>query len=88
MSTMAAGTINKHTRLITCIKLPMTFSFPYRNMYYHYYANIIIYLSWTILFLYNNCNYFLNCVYPHPPCQLSLWEETGVPRENPQLSHE
>jgi hypothetical protein len=20
--------------------------------------------------------YFLNCVYPNPPCQLSLWEET------------
>ena len=21
-----------------------------------------------------------------PPCQLSLWEETGVPGENPRLS--
>ena len=25
---------------------------------------------------------------PNPPCQLSLWEETGVPRKNPQLSVE
>ena len=23
-----------------------------------------------------------------PPCQLSLWEETGVPGENPRLSAE
>jgi hypothetical protein len=32
--------------------------------------------------------YFLNCVYPNPPCQLSLWEETGAPGENPRLSAE
>jgi hypothetical protein len=34
--------------------------------------------------------YFLNCIYPnpHPPCQLSLWEETGAPGENPRLSAE
>jgi hypothetical protein len=25
---------------------------------------------------------------PNPPCQLSLWEETGVPGENPRLSVE
>jgi hypothetical protein len=25
---------------------------------------------------------------PNPPCQLSLWEETGVPGENPRLSTE
>ena len=25
---------------------------------------------------------------PIPPCQLSLWEETGVPGENPRLSAE
>ena len=25
---------------------------------------------------------------PNPPCQLSLWEETGVPGENPRLSAE
>ena len=30
-------------------------------------------------------NYLLNCVYPNPPCQLSLWEETGAPGENPRL---
>jgi hypothetical protein len=40
------------------------------------------------LYLYNNCDYFLNCVYPNPPCQLSLWEETGAPGENPRLSAE
>ena len=28
--------------------------------------------------------YFLNYVYPNPPCQLSLWE-TGAPGENPRL---
>ena len=25
---------------------------------------------------------------PNPPCQHSLWEETGVPGENPRLSVE
>ena len=25
-------------------------------------------------------------VLPNPPCQLSLWEETGVPGKNPRLS--
>ena len=25
---------------------------------------------------------------PNPPCQLSLWEETGVPGGNPRLSAE
>jgi hypothetical protein len=29
--------------------------------------------------------YVPNCVYPNPPCQLSLWEETGAPGENPRL---
>ena len=29
---------------------------------------------------------FLNCVHPNPPCQPSLWEETGAPGENPRLS--
>jgi hypothetical protein len=27
-------------------------------------------------------------VYPNPPCQLSLWEETGAPGENVRLSTE
>ena len=27
-------------------------------------------------------------VLPNPPCQLSLWEENGVPAENPRLSAE
>ena len=25
---------------------------------------------------------------PNPPCQLSLWEETEVPGENPRLAAE
>jgi hypothetical protein len=32
--------------------------------------------------------YFPNCVYPNPSCQLSMWEETGAPGENPRLSAE
>jgi hypothetical protein len=32
--------------------------------------------------------YFPNCVYSNPPCQLSLWEETGAPGENSRLSTE
>jgi hypothetical protein len=36
--------------------------------------------------LYNNCDYFLNCVCPNGPCQLSMWEETRAPGENPRLS--
>ena len=32
--------------------------------------------------------YVPNSVYPNPPCQFSLWEETGVPEENPRLSAE
>jgi hypothetical protein len=31
---------------------------------------------------------FPDCVYPNPPCQLSLWEETGATGENPRLSAE
>ena len=30
----------------------------------------------------------LMAIKPNPPCQLSLWEETGVPGENPRLSAE
>jgi hypothetical protein len=30
----------------------------------------------------------INCVYPNPACQLSLWEGTGAPGENPRLSAE
>jgi hypothetical protein len=30
--------------------------------------------------------YSSNYVYPNPPCQLALSEETGVPGENPRLS--
>ena len=45
-------------------------------------------LSKTIYF-YNNCDItFLTMFYPNPPCQLSLWEETRAPGENPRLSAE
>ena len=33
------------------------------------------------LFLQQLWYYFLNCVYPNPPCQLSWWEETEAPGE-------
>jgi hypothetical protein len=33
------------------------------------------------------CDYFLNCVYPNPHCQLSLWEETGAPGETHNSFH-
>jgi hypothetical protein len=26
-----------------------------------------------------------NCIYPNPPCQRSLWEETGALGENPDF---
>ena len=28
------------------------------------------------------------CGYTNSPCQISLWEETGAPEENPRLSAE
>ena len=39
----------------------------------------------TVFFSYTDN---LMALKPNPPCQLSLWEETGVPGENPQLSAE
>ena len=32
--------------------------------------------------------YNLMALEPNPPCQHSLWKETGVPGENPRLSPE
>jgi hypothetical protein len=32
--------------------------------------------------------YFPNYIWPNPPCKHLLWEETGVPGENPRLSEE
>jgi hypothetical protein len=58
------------------------------SLYIKCYAYLITYLAWTILSLQQLWYYFLNCVYPNPPCQLSLWEETGVPGENQRLSAE
>jgi hypothetical protein len=53
-----------------------------------YTYNYILSLDW--FYLYNNCDmtFFVKCVYPNPPCQLSLWEETEAPGENPRLSAE
>jgi hypothetical protein len=42
-------------------------------------------LSLDYLFLPQLWYYFPNYVYPNPPWQLSLWEETGAPGENPRL---
>jgi hypothetical protein len=53
--------------------------------YIKYYAYLCYLFSLDYLSLYNNCDYLLNCVYPNPPCQLALWEETGAPGENPRL---
>ena len=48
-----------------------------------------------LLFTYSSLNYlslqqlwyyFPNCVYPNPPYQVALWEETGALWENPQHS--
>ena len=39
------------------------------------YAYLITYLAQTTLSLQQLWYYFLNYVYPNPPCQLSLWEE-------------
>ena len=42
-------------------------------------------------YLYLHLQFFLIIfltINPNPPCQLSLWEETGEPRENPRLSAE
>ena len=53
-----------------------------------YYAYLCYLLSLDYLSLQQLWYYFLNCVYPNPPCQLSLWEETRAPGENPRLSAE
>ena len=51
-------------------------------------------MRWTTLFNEGDIwQYFshtdnLMTLKPNPPCQLSLWEETGLPGENPRLSAE
>jgi hypothetical protein len=45
-------------------------------------------ITYLRLFIFTTIVILLNCVYPNPPCQLSLWEETGAPGENPRLSAE
>jgi hypothetical protein len=44
----------------------------------------LLILPTKLIYFYNH--FFPNYVYPNPPCQVSLWEETGAPRENPRLS--
>ena len=73
------------------------------RLYYLYYQftcgymiSVLLFASHQVLrlpnyihtYLYNNCDFFLNSVYANPPCQLSLWEETGAPEENPRLEAE
>jgi hypothetical protein len=49
--------------------------------YIKYYA-YLYYLLLDYLFLQQLWCYFPNYVYPNPPYQLFLWEETGAPGEN------
>jgi hypothetical protein len=57
-----------------------TYIFPQKNC-----KNVFYHVNNTTADLWY---YFPNCVYPNSPCQLSLWEETGAPGENPRLSAE
>ena len=47
-------------------------------------------LQTSLVLLIPNCtrHRMITYTYPNPPCQLSLWEETGAPGENPRLSAE
>ena len=57
-------------------------------MYYTYTYNYLLSLDYFILTTIMILLFLINCVYPNPLCQLSLWEETGAPWENPRLSAE
>ena len=53
------------------------------RLYIKYHAYLITYTySLDYLSLQQLRYYVLNYVYPNPPCQLSLWEETRAPGEN------
>jgi hypothetical protein len=55
----------------------------------HQVLRLLVYLlSLDYLSLQQLWYYFPNYVYPNPPCQLPLWEETGALGENPRLSAE
>jgi hypothetical protein len=47
-------------------------------------AFLRVYLTYRLFLQY----YFPNYVHPNQSCQLSLWEETGAPGQNPRLSRE
>ena len=49
---------------------------------------IFVYLAYPQQGYHNSVSQLLLPILPIPPCQLSLWEETRVPGENPQLSAE
>jgi hypothetical protein len=64
---------------------PWGFSVADYIMYYSYSCYLF---SLDYLSLQQWWYYLPNYVYPNPPWQLSLWEETGAPGENPRLSAE
>ena len=55
---------------------------------YNYLLTYLLSLGYFILTTIMILLFLINCVYRNPPCQLSLWEETGAPGENPRLSAE
>jgi hypothetical protein len=58
---------------------------PSSRFYLFIYLFSFVYLALVTTTAYANyCGPFL----PNPPCQLSMWEETGVPGGNPRLSAE
>ena len=50
---------------------------PFHQVLYTITIHKYTYLAQTILSL----QQLFNCIYPNPPCQLSLWEETGAPEK-------
>ena len=57
----------------------------YRHQVPHVSILCILYLHLSIL---KKIVLLSESVYPNPPSQPSLWEETGVPGENPRFSAE
>jgi hypothetical protein len=60
-------------------------AFPLHQVLYAYLANYKLSIDY---FIFTTIVIRYYCVYPDPPYQLSLREETGAPGENPQLSAE
>ena len=78
-----------HTYIHTYIHMLFS-SLPIRDFSVADYINYLSYLlSLTIyIHIFNFVFIIFLTIYPNPPCQLSLWEETGEPGENPRLSAE